>query len=99
MNKSEPPNQPVPLIIEDHRVPELYVSQVLRCDVDMGGVVRLTFVSNHADSASPTGYSQCINLRLIMTPSALENMCEFSKRWLDDARATNAPIPPDVTKH
>jgi hypothetical protein len=98
MEKSAPPKGDPP-IIENHLAPEIYVSQIARCDADTGGAVRLTFVSNRADSESPTGYAQVVNLRLVLSPPMVQNMLEFVGKWLASTRAINAPAPADSQKH
>jgi hypothetical protein len=90
---------PQPSVRDDHSAPEIFASQVFSCDFDLGGVIRLTFFSNHTDHAT-NSVVQVVNLRLVMAAPMVENMLAYVGRRIEEMKAT-APLPPpqDAIKH
>jgi hypothetical protein len=87
-----------PPISEDQAAPEFFVSHLLRCDMDVGAVVKLTFTSNRFDEATQQGLQKVV-LRLAIPAVALEGAAAFIAQWIERSKAAAAPMPPNVHKH
>jgi hypothetical protein len=84
-------------IVDDHSAPEIFASQILNCELDLGGVIKLTFVSNQADNAAKATV-QVVNLRLVMAAPMVENMLAYVGKRMEEMRGT-APAPQGTIKH
>lgn len=86
-----------PPIIEPTPAPEVFITGVLRADVDASGAVKLTCVSFRQNL--PSEVSQVVNLRIVMTMAGFKGSVEYLSGVLANWEAIQAPPPPGTTAH
>ena len=85
-----------PALIDDLKAPEFFASHIAGASFD-GPNMHLTFASNRMAHAETPSASAVVNVRVVMSIPAAQQMCEFLMSFINTLESSDAQRPSSKT--